>query len=263
MSFEEQLKQAWGEGTITAIHFEVALLRLTAAAALAALVAYRPWRRLLRNVPRVAIETREAQVLLAIAGSVVILVIGDSLARAFAIGGLGGFIRFRSGIKDPRDAAVLFLLIGLGMACGLGLVAIAVLSTAFLVAVLFALDISGRPITTRCRLALMLDPWAVDEQLIRRAFPVGRILSLPAVGTDPAEVRLEAEFGQPPDAAKILADLRARGIQGVRRVSIEEEHASSNEGRSPPSLPSKESTTRTPGRFRRSLPFVARRRANQ
>jgi hypothetical protein len=222
MSLEEQLRQAWGEGTISVIHFEVALLRLTAAAVLAALVAYRPWRRLLRNVPRVAVETREAQVLLAIAGSVVILVIGDSLARAFALGGLGGFIRFRSGIKDPRDAAVLFLLIGIGMACGLGLVAIAALSTAFLVAILFALDVTAGATRRRCTVGLLLDPAAVDEQVIRRAFPEGRILSLPAGMVDPVEVRLELELGEQPDAAKILTGLRISGVQGVRRVFIEE-----------------------------------------
>ena len=218
----DDLKQAWGAGPISALHFEVALLRLAATAGLAAVVAYRPWRRFLRNMPHVSAETREAQVLLAIAGSVVILVIGDSLARAFALGGLGGFIRFRSGIKDPRDAAVLFLLIGIGMACGLGLVAIAVLSTAFLVAILFGLDVTAGATRRRCTVGLLLDPAAVDEQVIRRAFPEGRILSLPAAMADPVEVRLELELGEQPDAAKILTGLRVSGVQGVRRVFIEE-----------------------------------------
>ena len=50
-----------------------------------------------------------------------VVVIGDNVARAFGLVGLGSFIRFRSGISDPRDAAVMFVMIGIGMACGLGL----------------------------------------------------------------------------------------------------------------------------------------------
>ena len=49
-----------------------------------------------------------------------VVVIGQSTARAFGLVGLGGFIRFRSGIKDTRDAAVMFVMIGIGMACGAG-----------------------------------------------------------------------------------------------------------------------------------------------
>ena len=53
------------------------------------------------------------------AGALLVVVIGDSLARAFGLVGLGTFIRFRAGVKDPRDVAILFVMIGVGMACGL------------------------------------------------------------------------------------------------------------------------------------------------
>jgi hypothetical protein len=60
-----------------------------------------------------------------VASAMVVVVIGDSLARAFGVVGLGSFIRFRSAIKDPRDVVSFFLAIGTGMACGLGSVPVA------------------------------------------------------------------------------------------------------------------------------------------
>lgn len=111
------------------------LPRLALALVLGAAVAARPWRR---RRPRS--EMVQTQLLMCVAGALVASVIGDSLARAFGLVGLGGFIRFRSGLKDPRDAAALFVLIGLGMACGLGAFEVALAGWAFLLVVYFALD---------------------------------------------------------------------------------------------------------------------------
>jgi len=111
------------------------LPRLALALALGAVVAARPWRR-----QRPRSEMVQTQLLMCVAGALVASVIGDSLARAFGLVGLGGFIRFRSGLKDPRDAASLFVLIGLGMACGMGAIEVALAGWAFLLLVFFGLD---------------------------------------------------------------------------------------------------------------------------
>ena len=87
---------------------------------LGAFLGYRLWRRLLPSTLPPARETAQAQTLIAIAGALMVVVIGQNTARAFGLVGLGGFIRFRSGIKDTRDAAVMFVMIGIGMACGAG-----------------------------------------------------------------------------------------------------------------------------------------------
>ncbi len=79
-----------------------------------------------------------------------VAVIGDSMARAFGLVGLGAFIRFRSGIKDPRDAAVMFVMIGIGMACGLGAVPIAVVATLFVTVVLAMFDAGQRARRASC-----------------------------------------------------------------------------------------------------------------
>ena len=98
------LESGLGMDSMDLGHFEVILLRMLIAALLGAFLGYRLWRRLLPSTLPPARETAQAQTLIAIAGALMVVVIGQSTARAFGLVGLGGFIRFRSGIKDTRDA---------------------------------------------------------------------------------------------------------------------------------------------------------------
>jgi hypothetical protein len=82
----------------------------------------------------------QAQVLLCVSGAVVMIIIGNSIARAFGIAGAASIIRFRTPVEDPKDITILFLLMGLGMATGLGAFAVAGLATAFLCVLLLVLD---------------------------------------------------------------------------------------------------------------------------
>jgi len=127
----ESVESSLGLDSLDIGRFEVTLMRMVAAGLLGAFLGYRLWRRLLPNTLPPARETAQAQTLIAIAGALMVVVIGQSTARAFGLVGLGGFIRFRSGIKDTRDAAVMFVMIGIGMACGLGAVPMAVVATLF------------------------------------------------------------------------------------------------------------------------------------
>jgi anti-anti-sigma factor len=81
----------------------------------------------------------QAQVLLCVAGAMMMIIIGNSLARAFGIAGGASIIRFRTPVDDPKDVTVLFLLMGLGMSAGLGAFAVVGLGTAFLCTTLIAL----------------------------------------------------------------------------------------------------------------------------
>jgi uncharacterized membrane protein YhiD involved in acid resistance len=59
----------------------------------------------------------------------VMLIIGSNIARAFSLVGALSIIRFRNAVKDPRDVAFIFLVMGVGMACGTGFYAVAVVLT--------------------------------------------------------------------------------------------------------------------------------------
>ena len=68
-------------------------------------------------------------VLLSSITAFVIMVIGNSIARAFSLVGALSIIRFRTPVKDTRDTAFVFLSLGIGFATGTGSHAIAALGT--------------------------------------------------------------------------------------------------------------------------------------
>lgn len=61
--------------------------------------------------------------------SSVMMIIGNSLARAFALVGALSIIRFRTVVKDTKDTAFVFLALAVGMAAGTGNYFIAVVTT--------------------------------------------------------------------------------------------------------------------------------------
>jgi hypothetical protein len=127
-----------------ALRIDALVPRFAVAVAIGAVLAVRPWRYAMgRRPPRP--EMVQAQILLCVAAAIITVVIGDSVAKAFGLVGLGSFVRFRSGLKDPRDAAVLFLVIGLGMACGHGALGLAFSGAAFAALLLAALDLFNVP----------------------------------------------------------------------------------------------------------------------
>lgn len=82
----------------------------------------------------------QAQTLLCVSGAMMMIIIGNSLARAFGMAGAASIIKFRTPVDDPKDVTILFLLMGLGMSTGLGAFAVAGLGTAFLCSALLLLD---------------------------------------------------------------------------------------------------------------------------
>ena len=67
--------------------------------------------------------------------SVVMVIIGDSIARAFSLVGALSIIRFRTAIQDPRDIGFVFYALAIGMAIGAGNPSVAVLA-AFLIGII-------------------------------------------------------------------------------------------------------------------------------
>ncbi len=59
-------------------------------------------------------------VLLAVLISLVTLVIGNSVARAFGLVGALSIVRFRTVVEDTRDTAFVIFAVAAGMACGAG-----------------------------------------------------------------------------------------------------------------------------------------------
>ncbi len=111
-----------------------ALVRLPLAAVLGAVLAFRPRSSGTPERKAVVIQT---QILLSIVGAIVMLVVGQSLARAFGIVGVASLVRYRAKIADPKDAGVMLACLGIGLASGVGLYLIAIFATAFLIGFLW------------------------------------------------------------------------------------------------------------------------------
>jgi uncharacterized membrane protein YhiD involved in acid resistance len=114
-----------------------AIVRLPVAAVLGAALAFRPKRR---GTPQRTPAVVQTQIILAVVGAVIMLIVGASLARAFGIVGAANLIRYRSKIDDPKDAGVMLCCLAVGLASGVGLFALAVVSTVFLVAALAVIE---------------------------------------------------------------------------------------------------------------------------
>ncbi|HZJ30449.1 MAG TPA: DUF4956 domain-containing protein [Vicinamibacterales bacterium] len=127
------------------------LVLATAAVLGAALGVVRPVRRAI--VPRSA-HVVQAQILLSIVGALIIIVVGENLARAFAIVGAAGLIRYRARIRDPKDAGVMLVALAMGLTVGAGMYGLAIGSCAFVIAVLWVLESIEPPARSRFELTI-------------------------------------------------------------------------------------------------------------
>jgi uncharacterized membrane protein YhiD involved in acid resistance len=114
-----------------------ALVALPLAAALGTMLALRPRRR---GTPSRSTPVIQTQIILAVIASVVMLVVGSSLARAFGVVGAAGLVRYRSKIEDPKDAGVMLSTLAIGLACGVGVYPLAIFATIFIVALLYVIE---------------------------------------------------------------------------------------------------------------------------
>ncbi len=114
-----------------------AVRRLPLAAALGAILAFRPRRR---GTPARTTAVVQTQIILAIVGAVVMLVVGSSVARAFGIVGAASLVRYRAKIDDPKDAGIMLSTLGIGLASGVGLYFLAIFSTLFIAIVVGILE---------------------------------------------------------------------------------------------------------------------------
>lgn len=71
--------------------------------------------------------------------ALVIMVIGNNLARAFGLVGAMSIIRFRTAVKDTQDIVFIFFALAAGMAAGVGFRIVAFMGTLFIGIVLLLL----------------------------------------------------------------------------------------------------------------------------
>jgi anti-anti-sigma factor len=166
---------------------------------------------------------RHAQILLCIAGAMMMIVIGNSLVRAFGIAGAASIIRFRTPVDDPKDVTIIFILMALGMACGIGSFAVAGLSTAFLCVFLVFLD---RRAERRAR-SLMIEIEAEGRDFptdhVQSVFARNRVVFEPREVSQAKETVVTYHASVDPNLSleDLSTQLMAGGTAGVKSVSWE------------------------------------------
>ena len=74
--------------------------------------------------------------------SIIILLVGNNVARAFSLAGAFSLIRFRSTPGEPKDIAYVFFTLAVGLCCGMGYIGYAIIFTIILCLVMLILDVT-------------------------------------------------------------------------------------------------------------------------
>ena len=165
----------------------------------------------------------QAQVLLCVSGAMMMIIIGNSLARAFGIAGAASIVRFRTPVEDPKDITILFLLMGLGMAAGLGAFALAGLGAVFLCVCLATLHrFAGRRHRTML-VEVVADGREFPTAHVQRVFASNQIVVEPREVSQGSSVAIQYQAAISPwtSIEDLSAQLIGGGGTGVKSVAWE------------------------------------------
>ena len=82
--------------------------------------------------------------------SIIIMMVGSNVARAFSLAGAFSIVRFRSMPGEPDEIAYIFFSLAIGLGCGIGFIGYSVLFTVLMCLILTARSvIASRPKHTR------------------------------------------------------------------------------------------------------------------
>lgn len=167
-------------------------------------------------------------VLLTMIISTVMLVVGDSVARAFGLVGAVALVRFRTVVRDARDTTFIFFALAVGIAVGVQHHALAVVGTLAIGGAAALLQATGFGVrhadtgTLRVRghssfkaqLDEVLAEWCRTSEMISL-----REVSAAAAGVPPeAEYSFEIRLFHPKDREPLLQAVRA--VPGTTSASV-------------------------------------------
>lgn len=129
---ESIFAQAASNSELTLVH---ALLTILISIALGAIISF----TYMKTQPMYNQSFTLTMIVLPAIIAVIILLIGNNIARAFSLAGAFSIIRFRSAPGDPKDIAFVLFTMAAGLACGVGSFGYAVLFTIALCSLMFFL----------------------------------------------------------------------------------------------------------------------------
>ncbi|HXE57637.1 MAG TPA: DUF4956 domain-containing protein [Gemmatimonadales bacterium] len=166
-----------------------------------------------------------AMIIMGVTVSVIMLIIGSNIARAFTLVGALSIIRFRNAVKDSRDVAFIFLTMAIGMATGTGFYLTAIVFTLFACGMVYLLSrfevgaSTTREVLLKVHLPEYLDYHTVFNDVFYRYLQDHSLLSVETIrdGTV-VELVYSIEFKRGADEGRFLEELR--GVVGEHKVAL-------------------------------------------
>lgn len=163
-------------------------------------------------------------VLLTLVTSVVMLVIGNNLARAFGLVGAMSIIRFRTAVRDVQDIVFIFFALSVGMASGVGLHVIALAGTVIisLVATILITFNFGNPRKTEYLMQIMYSSTAENDKelnvFLRKYCKRSKLVNLKNMEGDDVEAFYQVAYRSRKNSPEILRELKK--VNSVKKVSL-------------------------------------------
>lgn len=166
-----------------------------------------------------------AMVLMGMTVSIIMLIIGSNIARAFTLVGALSIIRFRNAVKDSRDVAFIFVAMAIGMSVGTGFYQTAVIFTLFACAAIYILSrfevgaIVTREVLLKIHLPASQDYHKAFDELFFRYLRDASLLSVETVRDGAVnELVYSVEFKRSQDEPQFLEEVRA--LTGNHKVAL-------------------------------------------
>ncbi len=169
------------------------ILRLLFAVILSGILAFRPRQ----DVPlfRRSLFVSQTQILLAVVAAALMMVVGDSAARAFAIFAAASLVRFRTNIRDPKEITVLLISLALGLAAGVGRWELGIALCLFALALLWLLEFNEQQnIFRSMELTIKTRDTDKTQQIVQKIFK-RRKLDAEVRELDPPDPEKDGDVG--------------------------------------------------------------------
>ncbi len=133
-------------------------------------------------------------IMLTMITSIVIMVIGNNLARAFGMVGAMSIIRFRTAVKDAADIMFIFFALTIGLAAGVKMYTVAVFGTLFIGLTFLIISYFDFGLTTRREylLQILIDSEDVSggeiERIIRKFSRRHKLVNIKVLGEEGSEL---------------------------------------------------------------------------
>lgn len=210
------------------IEWQVALLSFLLAFSLSSCIAITYERTFMGlSYSRGLVQT---MILGSIVSALLMISIGDNIARGIGIVGSLAIIRFRTNLRDPRDLIFLFASLGVGVSCGVQSYATAIIGVFIFCLVVFVLHIS--PFGTRRKhdgLLRFQIPAGVEKseevtQILHKTTKHFVLVTMRDVAQGNAfDYSYQVKLADPQDNQKLISELEQ--IDGIRGLAYTNQEA--------------------------------------